>query len=454
MTLRFFILNRKNLLFFLFYFGFALSGQTQNGIFLTKTNLGPYGKINSSQEVYGMVSNSTEHLVYEMTFHWQEEDGQINSDYRSGLSISGWSNYLFRHNDTWTPSSIGNTSINVWVTDINGGSIQNSDTITINIEVLENTAQRLFLYESFSSTSCGTCSQVNPAIRELAQKHLGQAFFIGYQVNCWSGNPMCLFASEYISERVDLYSVQYTPYSVMGHWYSGNSHTFDRVLIDAELQRPAPIQIAGTFSIEGTTLTAQVTIAPFTAINIENLIVKVPIIQDIVSFSSPPGSNGETVFYHILRRFATLNNEALAPLQNGEEVSLFIMEDFADLDIDLTLFRVGAFVQDTTTFEIIQASELQGVATKVETIDSKRVTISPNPSSKEISVSFCTQSKGIHQLVMLNSGGSIVLTKNFELNENDDNTLSVNIESLPSGLYILSLKFPNGEVAKQKLLKH
>ena len=35
-----------------------------------------------------------------------------------------------------------------------------------------------------------------------------------------------------------------------------------------------------------------------------------------------------------------------------------------------------------------------------------------------------------------------------------DNTSTINVESLPNGIYLLEVIFQNGEVAKQKIIKN
>jgi hypothetical protein len=446
------IIGKLLIVCFLILSWFALRGQTSEGVFIIKTNVGPYAQANSKQQVFGIVDNKTINTINQLTIHWQEGDGDIYTTTLKNLNIIGGKTHTFQHETSWNIGDEGSYSFKLWASNINDDSQWLSDTLSVDIYALSTTAQRMLLHESFSSTYCGTCANVNPIIRELAMKYLGKAFFIGYQTDCWAENPMCLLASQNISERMDLYNVQYTPYTVFSNWYKGNSIDFDATMFDAEIERPSPIAIEGNFSVQGASININANLTPYTNINIENLVLKVAIIQDIVSFDVAPGINGETTFYHVLRRFASAPAQYLENLENGEIVDISVSEDFSGLDVDLSQFRVGVFIQDTSTFEVIQAAELEKIPTGYFQTELRSFSIFPNPAKEIININFSDIFKGLYTVTIFGSTGQTLLTQHISA-DRVKQIVPLKISKLWPGVYMIRVVGPDFDQVQKLIVR-
>lgn len=428
---------------------FALTGQTSDGVFAVKTNVGPYAQANSKQTVYGVLFNHSNQFVSQLTVFWQENNGEVKSQAFNNISLESWAYFNFYLNNPWNVGDAGTYSLKIWVDNVNNIPYTQTDTLFVEVEALSSTASRMVLYESFSSTGCGTCAQVNPTIRDLAQKNLGKAFFIGYQTDCYSGNPMCQLASTYIADRINFYNVQYTPYTVFGNLYSGSSHFFWHSFLDAEYERPSPISINGDFSISNNTVSIDFSVSPFTSIPIENLVLSVAFVQDQVSFSTPPGSNGEKDFYHILRRMVSISQDELEPLANGNEFSYSLSESFDGLDVDLSLFRVGVFLQDTSTLEIIQAGEMKQVQTSINALEIQSINVFPNPSKGSITIHLPWETTSGFTLKLIDQTGRISYNSSIPSNTT---TYNLTTNDLNPGVYIVWVNGPNFEARKRVVL--
>lgn len=429
----------------------ALWGQTEDGVIITTTNVGPYAQANSQQTIFGTIENFSTELVDQVTVKWSVNYGEINIHTITNMDLGNWTRFLFEHQVPWSIGDAGEHTIKLWLDNINGTPLPQTDTLTIKVNALTQTATRMVLLESFSSSNCASCAEVNPQIRQLAQKFTGKMFPIGYQIDCYYSNPMCLMAEECISSRTELYGIHSSPNIVFNPWYKGNSASFNPKLIDAELERPSPIDITGNFSIEDDVIEASFEIAPYASLQTENYILAIAYIQDKVYFDEPPGGNGETEFFHVLRKFNLQHTEELAPLVDGNPVSLNTSENFSELDVNISDFRVGVFIQDTLTWEIIQAVELENLTTGIKVNKESQIRIFPNPAKRKATLSFRAPNQSEYTITIINQVGAIVYSNKIEPKGGEFET-SLPLSNLKKGVYIVKISSANFYTSKKLII--
>jgi len=430
---------------------FALNWQTTEQVRVGFANLGPYAQANGKQAVYCLVNNDTKNPISSLVLNWQINDGSIESNALNGFSIDPWTSKLFQMPTQLNVGASGNYLAKMWVSMVDGQQQTDPDTLFNPFVALENTASRKVLFENFSSIGCGTCAGANVLLRQIANKTRDVSFFLAYQVDCYSGNPMCQMASADILERKDYYNVQYTPYSVLGSYFGNNSYYFDIELFDSETSRPSPIAISGTAEIVGSNVVGSIFVEPYTNISTDNLIVRLAITQDVVTFATPPGSNGEKEFYHVLRRFVRVPKDDLAPLAQGEPLQFTFSESFAGLNVDLSKFRLAAFVQDTAKREVIQAHEFELAPNTINSaISSASFDIYPNPvqSSASFGMVFPMPILGSLRISISNMLGQVVWKTETIITGNE---LLFSSIPIPMGVYIISAEI-NGNFFSKKLL--
>ncbi|HCY00675.1 MAG TPA: hypothetical protein DG754_11100 [Bacteroidales bacterium] len=420
---------------------FALLGQTSNGVTIIKHNIGPYAQANASQNVWIAIENFSSSALTQLDVFYYVDGGNIYSQSFTNINLGNWEPLLLNLN---TPIGYGeaeNTTVNVWLDNINGTPLQEIDTLSIPVKVLSTTSNRMVLYESFSSSSCMTCVEANLQIRELANIYKDQMFVIGYQTDCFSGNPMCQLASEFINGRMDFYNIMSTPQSVVNPWYKGSSTKFESNYIDAELQRLSPIEIEGTFAISSSAIEVNFLLNPHTNIDLNMVELKVAFTQDIVSYDEPPGGNGEKTFYHILRRFKTFNADDFKDIANGIPVQISFVEDFAEVipEVNLNEIRIGLFLQNTETFEVIQAAELNKLVSGIQPKTTEGFKLYPNPSNGQVNIEFTPTSATIYSIVVINNLGQNVFSKTIKAMAFEQNITNLSLQSLSPGIYFVSL---------------
>ncbi|MDD2197593.1 MAG: T9SS type A sorting domain-containing protein [Bacteroidales bacterium] len=421
---------------------FALKGQTSDGVTIMKHNIGPYAQANASQDIWMTIENFSSSALTQFDVFYQMEFGETYSQSFTDLDLGNWEPLLLNLNTSIEFGDAGNTTVKLWLDNINGTPLQEIDTLSIPIRVLSTTSNRMLLYESFSSSSCMTCVEANLRVRELAQIYKEQMFVIGYQTDCFSGNPMCLLASEYINERMDFYDIMSTPQSVVNPWYKGNSIKFDSNHLDAELQRPSPIEIEGTFGVSSSTIEVDFLLNPHTNLDLNMVELKVAFTEDIVSFEEPPGGNGEKTFYHVLRRFKKFEGGDFKDIANGIPVAISFTEDFTDIipRVNLNKFRVGLFLQNTETFEVIQTAELNKLVSGIQTKTTEEFKLYPNPSNNgQVKIEFTPTSATAYSIAVTNNLGQYVYSRAIKTNAFEQTTTSLLLHNLSPGIYFVSL---------------
>lgn len=421
----------------------ALYGQAAQGVRVALVNIGPYAQANAKHNLFCLIDNYTPNPLSSVVLSWQNGNDEPQSKVVENINLFQWDTKLVDLVSQINVGAPGEYLIKFWISTVNTVPLTETDTLTISYKALEQTAQRFIFFENFTSIGCGTCSTANPLLRSLSQKFAGRAFLTAYHTDCYSGNPMCQLISSDVDERKLLYNVLYTPFSVLSSVYSDNSLSFDAVHFDSELQRASAIEIAGSFNINESTVTGNVSFTPFTSILTENLVVRLAITQDIVEFASAPGSNGEKVFYHVLRRVVRIPSNQIQPLSSGESFSFAFSEDFSGLNVDVSKFRIAAFVQDTSTHDILQAFELVNNATSVNPIGLKsnfRVYPNPTNNGKSVSIELPEGFEGEYTLTIQTIQGQVILQKEFSSNQS---VITVSSENLPKGILIISINGKN-----------
>jgi hypothetical protein len=175
-----------------------------------------------------------------------------------------------------------------------------------------NAQNRLVLEERYSQASCGPCASQNPAFHTLTEANLTKAIAIKYQTS-WPGvDPMNAQNAADPAARVTYYGISGVPdtredgadvnvtqttinnrYAVPSPYTLALSHTFssdfDSVYVTANITAVANLT-AGTSGV-----------APLPVTQNE-IKFRLAMIEKEITFSSAPGSNGETAFHNVVRK--------------------------------------------------------------------------------------------------------------------------------------------------------
>lgn len=224
-------------------------------------------------------------------------------------------------------------------------------------------AQRCVFFEHFTNASCPPCAAVNPSLRTMLHA-VGDDTVIAVSYHVWwpGVDPMYNYNTSEVQTRVNYYN--WSPLGVPhvrldGTWFitpsTGNVTTIRNTIRSHYFQSsPCTIDFAALATGE-TSVTVIGTITAEEDMLAPNLRLFAILVSDTQQYSSPPGSNGETLFPHVFRDFW--------PSATGQAFSLSAGQTY---DFSGTLNRQAAwdidnltvlvFVQDYTSKQIHQSA--------------------------------------------------------------------------------------------------
>lgn len=249
--------------------------------------------------------------------------------------------------------------------------------------------QRLALYEEFTGENCPPCAALNPGLMQTVNNH-DQVLIIKYQSPIPTGGPIYAQNTTDIQARMSYYSVPFAPYGRLngtvvgeGQNSAGNvSYTTDALLTAAYNEATTiDVEIVGyNRTLGSNTVTFDVNVKSTTAQQFSNAVLHVALIENLI-YSTPPGTNGETEFYNVVRKmYPSAQGQAIQGSFTANQIQTFTIT--ADLpshvDANNPDLRFVAFVQDNATKKVLNADV-------TKTVDSDAYSLSLNsPQANEI----------------------------------------------------------------------
>ena len=149
---------------------------TPNALDVAMTSLDMDNNIpQGSYDVIGAFENIGSSTITELNVNWQLDNGSIQTDNLTGLSIAPYASYDFTHSKQFTLSNAGAYSITVWTDNLNLQTDENvaNDTLThfVAISNGESTFKRI-LIEGYTGAWCGVCTDGDYRIDTLHKNHI------------------------------------------------------------------------------------------------------------------------------------------------------------------------------------------------------------------------------------------------------------------------------------------
>lgn len=237
--------------------------------------------------------------------------------------------------------------------------------------------QRKVLMEYATNASCGPCAAYNPGSWSYLKSHYDNVVAVWYHA-WWPGpnDPMFLFNSQQNEDRINYYNVNAVPNYMVDGIYQGNPGDLNNLSnqISSRLSEETPLWMKVDVEITNNQFFVNIYMKAYGDVNFENMKLHAAVVEQMLNYEKPPGSNGETSFPHVFRQFcAESAGENIESMSEGDSLEINYVVDINE-EWNTDVLCAVAWVQSDATQEVIQAAsdlkyhELTTSASNIETV--------------------------------------------------------------------------------------
>ncbi len=218
--------------------------------------------------------------------------------------------------------------------------------------------QRVVLLEQFTHVNCELCEDYNRAFEAIKTNFGDTIIDIRYATS--SPDPFYLQNTTEQDERMNYYGVGLPAHTILdGSFYNGNTAQFSTSLVD-DRKTSAPkfdIQLSHQVSPNYDSVHVEMIFQSKHFIANGQVSARIAVVEREVQFDFPPGTNGETRFFNMLRKFLpdALGVQLPTPVQNGYADTLHFSWGFENVVCPSEIGVVG-FVQNDAIKGVYQAA--------------------------------------------------------------------------------------------------
>ena len=398
----------------------------------------------------GTLRNYGGATITSATINYSVNGGTPVTESLSGLSIAPYDTYTWTHTTAWNPSTTGTYSVDFYALPINGTFDQNTsnDNLNVSIEVLTATADRVVLAEEFTSSTCGPCASFNPGYKQLldansANTETGRVTSVKYQMNWPSPGNDPAYNQEAADRRV-AYGISGVPDVV----YSGSNIPTSQANIDIVKDVPSLANLSAEWSATGNYIQCDATVNALADLG-SNVVLHMAMIEKQINHSIQ--TNGETVFYHVFRKFMdgsnghsmsnmTASNTYTHYANSTISVNAAPAQGSFDFWIGTSNMDVIVWLQNTTTGEVLQSAYGKYTTSGINEMDdvARFIAVYPNPSNEVAGIELDLIDRSDVTLNLVNSLGQTVYTSAKSLDAGIQK-IEVSTASLSAGLYFINV---------------
>ena len=247
-------------------------------------------------------------------------------------------------------------------------SIQQVEVIKDSLIILDMFLQEIppsnvVLIEDFANVSCIPCVTSNKIIESLTNVRYGHSKLVAikYPTNFPSPNDPFYLANTFdCNSRISYYNIFFAPTTIVDGILKPISTDSVSVIaaVDQRLTKEIKFRMDVSSSVIGSEyfITVTVKVLNGTGIDFSKCVLQTVVTETDIEFATPPGSNGETKFYDVMRVMLPSNaGQSLAGISQTEEV-VFQRQTSINTNWVTDKLNTIAFIQNVVTNEVYQAS--------------------------------------------------------------------------------------------------
>lgn len=223
--------------------------------------------------------------------------------------------------------------------------------------------QRNVLFEEWTSSTCGPCAANNPTIDAFISALFDSLVPVKYHMNWPSpGNdPMYAYNPTQANDRRYYYGVNAVPHVIMdgivdpSYPYSNPTSLPNAFYPRKNIGTPISISVTDT-RLPGDTIQADVTINIISPLEWGQYYLRVHAIERKITYPTPPGTNGESIFYDVFRKAYPTSLGTAVPNSVGTHSFTFKYKLDTAVWVDSMIYT-AVFVQNDLTKEVINSAK-------------------------------------------------------------------------------------------------
>ena len=414
-----------------------------------------------NQSITGTVRNFGTTAITGFTINYTVDGGApVSAPISAAVAVGA--SYNFTHPTPWSATT-GNHVIDVWASAPNGGSDGNAanDHITASVNVASQSVQRKVLIEEFTSSTCAPCASFNTTFDPLLtnQNTNGTGSNIAaikYQMNWPSPGTDPSYNPDGVTRRT-YYGVSGIPDVFLNGAAVNNSYANNAANLTTEAALPAFVSIDLTATYSGNLLTVNATVTPHASFPGTHKLH----IAAVESYSYTGGTTSQNQFKFAQRKMMPNGNGTnLTTLQDGVAQTFTQSYAFAagtpaqgnyNLWGALANVKIVAFVQNTTTKQVLQAAFVSQLAVGIDEANAldRRLTLFPNPTDGMMSLSFDLPTATNVGFVVTDLAGKQVLASSRSFGSGEQRH-ALDLSALTNGSYLVQVS-ADGMTATRKV---
>ncbi|QQS27987.1 MAG: Omp28-related outer membrane protein [Sphingobacteriales bacterium] len=335
---------------------FAVNPQTKD-LLIKQISMQDY-VLAGNKQIPVVIYNLGTTQVTSFDLNYRVNGGAVQTQTGVTATIAPGAQYNLTHSTPWL-ADFGGHNLEVWASNIDGVADMNpeNDIKTKSIYAAFELGDRTVLIEHFTQASCGPCAAQNPAMQAILnnQVNVGKYAHISYHTS-WPGyDPMYNQNTADPDARVDYYNITGVPGVIMEGVKKGAPSMVTTAAITDWKNIPAThvIRVEESFT-SATVVSISVTITSLVDMAPGNYKLHLELIENMVSYATAPGSNGEKDFPNVLRKMLPNSGGTTVPALTAGETFSITQSYTIPSYVNASQLRTVVFIQENTTKAVLQ----------------------------------------------------------------------------------------------------